>query len=171
MNARFPSPLRCWCVDHEIAILRLVDAPPEDVFAAWIEPRHLRRWWGSPEGSVDWEMSSAETDPRRSGAWRVAIRGPQGKMRGAGGVYRELDPPRGLAFTHAWEEEGRLVDPRLVLVDFAPTDGQTRLSFSISGYPSAATRDSEIEPWHQCLDRLVRYFSEDSSTGLAGRTG
>lgn len=162
MNLPSFPPHACYAADHEIAILRLIDAPPQEVFAAWIEPRQLRVWWGPRAGGVDWQTPFVETDPRRGGTFRTAIRGPQGETQWASGVFRELDPPRGLAFTHAWETEGRSGEPRLVLIDFAPADGRTRLTFSISGFPSVASRDSEIEGWHDCLDRLVRHFSSDN---------
>jgi hypothetical protein len=29
-----------------VVFRRLVDAPPELVFAVWTEPEHLRNWWG-----------------------------------------------------------------------------------------------------------------------------
>ena len=35
--------------DREIVISRVIDAPPELVFEAFTEVRHLSRWWG-PEG-------------------------------------------------------------------------------------------------------------------------
>ena len=35
--------------DREIILTRDFDAPPELVFQAWTDPRHLQRWWG-PDG-------------------------------------------------------------------------------------------------------------------------
>jgi uncharacterized protein YndB with AHSA1/START domain/ketosteroid isomerase-like protein len=144
--------------DVEIAIVRIVDASPEKVFEAWLCPDHLSRWWGPRDGRRDWATPHAETDPKRGGAYRICIRSPQGDDYWAGGVYREIDKPRRLVFTYAWEkQDGHAGHDRIVTVDFSETTGKTRLAFHINGFSSIESRDSEIEGWSECLDRLVQY--------------
>ena len=43
------APPQSAVADREIVICRVIDAPPELVFEAFTEVRHLSRWWG-PDG-------------------------------------------------------------------------------------------------------------------------
>jgi uncharacterized protein YndB with AHSA1/START domain len=43
------APAQSATADREIVISRVISAPRELVFEAFIEVRHLSRWWG-PEG-------------------------------------------------------------------------------------------------------------------------
>ncbi len=150
---------------HEITITRIVDGAPDKVFEAWLEPDHLSQWWGAREGRTDFTTPHVKVDPRKGGTFRTCIRSPQGEDYWARGVYMEIDPPRHLAFSHGWEDdEGETGQKRLVTVDFTESGGRTRVEFRIAGFESSASRDSEIEGWNECLDRLVRYFAERQRT-------
>ncbi len=148
--------------DDAITITRVVKAAPAKVFEAWTDAGHLSRWWGPRDGRRDFSTPHAEVDPRPGGTFRTCIRAPRGDEYWARGTYSEIDPPRRLAFTHAWENEhGEARHERSVTVDFAPTGGRTRVAFRIGGFRSVAERDGEIEGWNQCLDRLVRQFADE----------
>ena len=149
---RQPEPRR-----HEIAIVRIVDASPGDVFQAWIRPAHLSRWWGPR----DFTTPHVTADPKPGGAFRTCIRSPRGDDYWASGTFREIEAPHRLVFTHAWDDEGEAEgDERVVTVKLAETDGKTRVAFHIGGFDSEASRDGEIEGWNECLDRLVRHFAD-----------
>ncbi len=142
---------------HEIAITRIVDTSPDKVFQAWLDPGHLSHWWGPRHFSAP----HVEVDPRPGGTFRTCIRSGRRDDYWARGIFKEIDAPRRLVFTHAWEyEPGVGAEGRLVTVEFAGTGGKTRVAFRIAGYDSMASRDSEIEGWNECLDRLVRYFAD-----------
>ena len=146
---------------HEIAITRIVNATPDKVFKAWLQPGHLSRWWGPREGRQDFSTPHVEVDPKPGGIFRTCIRSPRGDEYWARGVFTEIDPPRRLGFTHGWENEhGESGHERLVTVEFAATDDKTRLSFRIGGFDSIESYDSEIEGWNECMDRLVQYFAD-----------
>jgi uncharacterized protein YndB with AHSA1/START domain len=151
--------------DLEIAITRIVGVMPDKVFEAWLRSAHLSRWWGPREGRQDFSTPHVEVDPRPGGIFRNCIRSPRGDDYWARGVYKTIDAPRRLAFTHGWENEHGAVDhERIASVEFTETDGKTRAAFRISGFDSLASRDSEIEGWNECLDRLVQYFAEDTQS-------
>ncbi len=155
-----PEPRR-----HEMAILRVVDATPGEVFQAWINPDHLLRWWGPREFTT----AHVEVDPKPGGVFRTCIRSPKGDEYPASGTFREIERPHRLVFTHAWDDEREAEgDERVVTVKLAGTDGKTRVAFHIGGFETEAARDSEIEGWNECLDRLVRHFAaEDRSPAPA----
>ena len=72
-------------VEREVRI----KARPETVFAFFVEPDKMVRWFGS----------KAELDPRPGGIYRVEIN----EQAIARGEYVELDPPRRVVLTWGWE--------------------------------------------------------------------
>jgi uncharacterized protein (TIGR02246 family) len=144
-----------------IAITRLVDGSPAEVFEAWLAPKHLAQWWGPRDGTIDFTTPHVSTDPRVGGKYRIAIRSPRdGAEYWAGGTYLQLDNPNRLVLSFAWEPiNGQPTGDRTITVDFAPSGEKTVVAFRIDGFASVEDRDSEIEGWNECLDRLVRYFS------------
>ncbi len=142
---------------HEIALVRAVDASADKVFQAWLDPGQLSNWWGPR----DFTTPHAEVDPRPGGTFRTCIRSTRHGDYWARGIVKEFDAPRRLVFTHAWEDERESEGyERLVTVEFRKTGGKTRVTFRIGGFDSVASRDSEVEGWNECLDRLVRHFAE-----------
>jgi len=151
---------------HDISIVRMVGASPDKVFGAWLHPAHLSHWWGPR----DFSTPNVEVDPKPGGTFRTCIRSTQGDDYWARGTFKEIDAPRRLVFTHAWEDErGTEMDERLVTVEFTETDGKTRVAFHIGGFDSIASRDSEIEGWNECLDRLVLHFADARKTSDSNR--
>lgn len=87
--------------DLELVLTREFDAPRALVFRAWTEPRRAARWWG-PQGFT---RVSCRMDARPGGAYRLAMRGPDGVVRTKRGVYREVTPER-IVFSYAWDDSG-----------------------------------------------------------------
>jgi uncharacterized protein YndB with AHSA1/START domain len=84
--------------DTEILITREFDAPRHLVYRAWTTPDLVKRWWSGQRG----EMTSCEIDLRVGGTWRYVIQ--DGEMEvGFHGVYREIEPPRRIVSTEAFE--------------------------------------------------------------------
>lgn len=81
--------------DDELLITRTFDAPPDVVFELWSSAEHLQRWMG-PEG---FGCPVAEVDFRVGGRYRGMIRSPETGDSWFGGVYREIEPGKRLAFT------------------------------------------------------------------------
>jgi uncharacterized protein YndB with AHSA1/START domain len=80
-------------VVHEIAIA----APPEAVYAMFVEPALLVRWIGI----------SADLEPVADGRFRFEI--VPGEF--CEGRYLELDPPHRLRFTWGWTDPGQGIGP------------------------------------------------------------
>lgn len=78
---------------------RFVKAPPQLVFEAFTEPRHLRNWWGPRR----LEVVECEVDLRVGGAWRLVSRAPDGQEFAFRGEFRVIDPPRTLEQTFVFE--------------------------------------------------------------------
>ena len=93
---------------RELVITRAFDAPRPLVFKTWTRPEHLVRWWG-PRG---YTTPSCKMDVRPGGSWRLCMRSPEGTLHWLQCVYREVVEPERLAFTWAWEDDGRRARPR-----------------------------------------------------------
>ena len=150
--------------EGELTITRIFDAPRSLVFKVWTEREHLMRWCGPR----DFTIPFSEADFRPGGAYRTCLRSPEGKDYWLQGVYREIVEPERLVFTHAWEDEdGKPKHETLVTVTFAEHDGKTKLSFHQAIFKSTEARDSHLEGWSECLDRLADYLSEASRHGAS----
>ncbi|MBI3635652.1 MAG: SRPBCC domain-containing protein [Candidatus Rokubacteria bacterium] len=77
-----------------IRLVRILPAPPDDVFAAWTDRDSIREWMCP--GSI--RESLAELDVRVGGRFTIVMRGPNGEYRHTG-EYLEVDRPHRLVFT------------------------------------------------------------------------
>lgn len=123
-------------------------APPARVFAAFTDPKLFAQWWG-PEGVT---CPVCEIDLRVGGRWRTCMRGE--KEMWVSGAYREIERPRRLAFTWAWEENGVRGHETIVEIDFAPSGRHTRIVLTQRGFESAQSRDNHDFGWNSTFKRL-----------------
>lgn len=136
-----------------LTLTRLFDAPPALVFKAWTGPEHVARWWGPK----DFTVPSCEWDFRPGGRWRACMRSAEGAEYRSRGVFREIAAPERLVFTFAWEEPDAL--ETLVTVTLSEQDGKTRLTFHQTPFKSRRQRDSHLEGWGECMDRLADHLA------------
>jgi uncharacterized protein YndB with AHSA1/START domain len=141
--------------DVEDAVLRmerLIPSPPEMLFALWIEPADLVKWW-APDGYV----AEVDTlDVRPDGRWRTVLRRPDGSGVAASGVYRIVEPPHRLAFTWAWEDaSGTRGHETEVSVSFEPAPGGTRLVLMQQQFETRQACDNHNRGWAASFDRIT----------------
>ena len=127
-----------------IEIQRRLDAPVDEVFRWWTDPKLLQEWM-SPQGTVE-----AEVDLRIGGALRIVMRG-DGMEIEHHGTYMEIEPPRRLVFT--WTSRFTGPHPSVVTIELEPDGGATRLHLIHRQLPEAATA-SHRGGWGAMLDRL-----------------
>lgn len=112
-------------------VTQQLDASPERVFDAWIDPALLGRWMFGP-GIRDEEIVRLTTDPRVGGVFSFVVRRGDAELDHMG-RYLELDRPRRLAFTWA----------------VAPAaDGESRIEVDIRG---SSPGSSEVTVTHHLL--------------------
>ncbi len=140
--------------DHELLIERTFDAPPELVFRVWTRPEHLMRWWGPKSFTT----TTFEMDFRAGGAYRACMRGPEGEAYWMSGVYQEIIPARRIVMTFRWED-GDDEPHNLITVGFEATPGgRTTFSFHQAPFADVATRDSHVDGWNECIDRMAAHL-------------
>jgi uncharacterized protein YndB with AHSA1/START domain len=104
-------------------ITRIINAPPQAVFDAWVDPVQFARWFGG--GGVFVPAESVTLDARPGGSWTATM------VIGNGipdihwvGEYVEVDPPSKLVLTLSDVAEAR----ELVTVNFTEVDRDGRSS-------------------------------------------
>ena len=136
-----------------LRIERLIAAPPELLFALWVEPAQLLKWW-APDGcgaSVD------VLEVRPGGGWRTTLHKPDGSRASTSGLYRIVEPPRRLSFTWAWEgENGARGHETEVMVTFDAAPGGTRLVLVQQRFESRDTCAGHTKGWSAAFDRLAK---------------
>jgi uncharacterized protein YndB with AHSA1/START domain len=156
MAARNAKPSADVDPAQELVITRLLDAPREMVFRAWIESKQAMQWWG-PEGFT---VVALEMDVRPGGHWRKCMRSPEGHDYWREGVYREIVAPERLVFTYLSDDPvGGPDHETLVTVTFAARGDQTLMTLRHSGFDTVPARDSHKDGWSSCIERFARYVA------------
>ena len=157
-------------VEPQLVITRTFDAPREQVFRAWADPEHLKRWF-APTGCT---ISYPELDLREGGVFRSCLRTPQGYDCWCKGVYLEIVVPERIVYTVAnTDENGNPAAPEevgkdpdwptvtTVTVTFEEHGGGTKLTLHQTAPESVARRTGAYGGWLDMLDRLA----EDLAVG------
>jgi uncharacterized protein YndB with AHSA1/START domain len=134
-----------------VRIVRIIDAPREELFRAWTEPEQIRRWWGPGE----FTCPEAEVDLRPGGRYRLAMQPTEGDPFIVGGTYREVEPPARLVYTWCWET-GPAADgsESLVSVEFHAHGGQTELVLTHTEFPASHGPAPYRMGWEGGLDKF-----------------
>lgn len=144
---------------REIVLVREIDATRELVFSLWIEPEHLLKWWGPHNCSAP----SVSVDLREGGAWRHCILAPDGREYWSHGRYIEIDPPRRLVFTFAWENStGQPEHEMQATVELEDVGGKTRLTFRKRELPDDAEFKLQSGGWAEALEKIGDYAEEQA---------
>lgn len=81
----------------DLVLERVVDVPPELVWAAWTTPEHIKKWF-TP---APWTTVGCEIDLRPGGVFSTVMRSPEGEEFPNAGCYLEIVPNRKLVWTNA----------------------------------------------------------------------
>ena len=142
--------------DRTLKIERVIRAPVEEVFDAFVEPEQLASWWG-PEGVTipDYTM-----DVRPGGKWRTVMQLPDGKKPEVSGEYRTIEKNKRLVFTWAWkQEDGTRGHETEITVTFERTGNNTKLTLVQSVFADAGSRDGHAKGWESTFDALEKYLA------------
>ena len=153
--------------DREVAISRVIDAPPELVFEAFTEVRHLSQWWG-PDGFT---TTTRAFELRVGGAWEFVMHGPDGTDYQEWISWTEITPPERIAMLHGESRD----DPNafVSVLTFTPDGAATRIEMR-TVFPTRELRDQAVEKYHaiegghQTLGNLAAYVAEIVRTRAEG---
>jgi len=146
--------------ERTLVLTRVLDAPRDKVFVAWVDQEQAAQWWG-PKGFTS---VSCTMDVRVGGAWRRVMKSPDGVEICARGVYREIIAPERLVFTYAWEHNPEQTGHEtLVTLTFADLGGdRTELTLRQGAFETEAARDAHRGGWSGCLERFAEHLARRS---------
>lgn len=133
--------------DLTLSINRIINASPEAVYAAWLDPATIRRFMA---GGANQRVTEARTDPRVGGTFRIVMTAD--KEIAHQGVYRDLVPHSLIRFT--WESPYSPADSEVTIRLF-PVAGGTEVTLTQVKFLSEGARDGHKGGWTMILDRLA----------------
>ena len=127
---------------QSIRLHKLVQAPIQRVYDAWLDPTQLTEWWRpDPNGGV----SEVQIDARVGGTYRINM-GSREKPFIATGQYTVLDRPHRLAFTWSYEQMPGVAQDSLVTIELYEVDNPHHAET-----PESSPKATEIVFTHERL--------------------
>ncbi|WP_027469713.1 SRPBCC family protein [Deefgea rivuli] len=83
----------------DLSFERIVDLSPEQIWAAWTTPEHIKHWF-TP---APWQTVDCTIDLRAGGLFHTVMRSPEGEEFPNMGCFLELIPNQKLVWTNALE--------------------------------------------------------------------
>jgi uncharacterized protein YndB with AHSA1/START domain len=146
---------------HQIVLTRILDAPPERVWAAWTTPEQVERWFAPRPVAV--KPGSVVLDPRPGGRFALTMVMPDGTEYPNDGSFSELDRPRRLAFGGPVENHPGLRAVSTVVTFADLGDGRTELTVTQTLTCSDEMPELARRGWTQALDQLADVVAEPVS--------
>lgn len=152
--------------ERSVTITRVIEAPRDKVFKAWIDPRLLAQWWGPRH----FDNPRCEIDARPGGRIHIDMRGPDGTIYPMTGTMRDVKAPERLVFTAVAED--RDGNPHLeshTEVTFEDLGGKTRVTIvaKAKGFTAAAPQmlGGMEAGWTQSIEKLDALTTSKPSNG------
>lgn len=135
----------------KLEIARVIEAPRERVWHAFVDPVTFKTWWRPP----GFTCPLAELDPRVGGAYRVHMRSPQGVLHSFGGTYRAVEAPEHLAFSWTFGEGQYKGLETSVELRFAELGAATEVTLLQEPFPIERMKNDFDGGWTNCLSNLA----------------
>jgi uncharacterized protein YndB with AHSA1/START domain len=136
-----------------LTLKRRINAAPEKVFSAWIDPEKVKRWMGPGEVKV----LQVESDPRTGGRYRWLMQAPDGEQHDVSGVYREVIPNQKLVFTWAWKSTPERES--LVTVEVKPDGDGSMLTLTHEQFADDEARDRHQQGWTGAMEKFEKFVT------------
>lgn len=142
----------------EFSITRVLNAPPQLVWRAWIEEAELAQWLRPFGVSTD----SVSFDVRVGGKYAYTMTNEETAEKfPTGGTFLEIEPMRRLAFTWG-DPEASAETAAVITLTFAEHDEGTELVFHLRGYDGKPGDGFVYDGWDEALTNLERHLTGKS---------
>jgi uncharacterized protein YndB with AHSA1/START domain len=145
----------------DLVLERVVDVPPDRVWAAWTTPEYLKKWF-TP---APWQTVECEIDLRPGGVFRTVMRSPEGQDFPILGCYLEVIENEKLVWTAALKPGYRPQSSAAGMPLFTAVillephgSGTKYTAIAIHGDEAAAQQHAKMgfhDGWGKALDQLV----------------
>ena len=147
---------------RDLVLERVVDVPPELVWAAWTKPEHIVKWF-TP---APWTTINCEIDLRPGGLFRTTMRSLEGKEFPNSGCYLEVVTNKRLVFTDALLPGYRPAEKPFftAVIELAKEGKGTRYTATAIHRDEAGKKQHEDMGfhggWSTALDQLVAHMKK-----------
>lgn len=131
-----------------LKVSRTINATPETLFDAWLNPEMLARFMIPGDGM---SVPSAKTDPVEGGRFDITMMAGEQELPHHG-VYKKISRHSQLVFT--WQSPFS-VDDSTVTLDFKPVDGGTEVSLHHVRFTDEESRDNHKGGWAAIIAKLA----------------
>jgi Uncharacterized conserved protein len=140
-----------------IRLHRVIAAPPEKVYRAFLEPDAVASWL-PPFGFL---CSVHELNATVGGRHRMSFRNfTTGKIHAFGGAYLELVPGERIVYTDQFEDPS-LPDEMQVTVTLKAVSVGTELNIEQTGVPDVIPAEACYLGWQESLIKLAKLVEPD----------
>lgn len=139
---------------------RVIDVPPELVWAAWTQPEHVVEWF-TP---APWKTIDCQIDLKPGGTFNTLMQSPEGENFPNEGCFLEVIPNRRLVFTDTllpgFRPSGK---PYMTaIISMEPEGAGTRYT-AMAMHANVDDRKSHEargfrEGWGKALDQLIAHM-------------
>ena len=145
--------------ERTMVLYRVIKAPRQVVWGAWMNPETLPRWWG-PEG---FSCRTKRIDLRAGGEWVFDMIGPDGTVFPNHHRYGEVRADDRIGYTLLWGENGpKHAD---AWVSFEEADGATTVTLGMVLSTAAEFEEAKgfgaVELGLQTLGKLARFVGAE----------
>lgn len=131
---------------------KVLHAPPERVFGAFVDPEQLPSWFG-PAGFTARGLHDVAV---QGSDFRIAMQPPEGDAFHIRGTFGALEAPRRVEFTFVYEEPDPDDQETLVTATFEPVGQGTRVVLEQGPFKTAERLALHRDGWTDSLERLAQ---------------
>jgi uncharacterized protein YndB with AHSA1/START domain len=135
-----------------VEIVRTIDATPQELFDAWLDPEALASFLAPVPGILAKEV---RVDARVGGAFSLVFHLGERRVP-IRGEYKELSRYTRIAFS--WLDHGTTPES-LVTLDFEEVAEGTQFTLRHTGFISEEERADHEEGWGEIVATLVRFVA------------
>ncbi|MCY0092709.1 SRPBCC family protein [Hoeflea ulvae] len=142
--------------ERTMLLSRVIKAPRDVVWGAWLNPESLPKWWG-PDG---FSCKTKRIDLRAGGEWVFDMIGPDGTVYPNHHLYGDVKTGDRIGYTLLWGENGpKHAD---AWVAFEEEDGATKITLGMVFATAAEFQEAKgfgaVELGQQTLGKLARFI-------------
>ncbi len=150
---------------HEVRISRYLEATPEEVYRAFVEPEQLAQWYGP--ASMHCPVELIDVDPREGGHWRMTMVGnddPELRFPLDTTLIEVVENQLLVGYEIARGFPGQEDGTRVTLsIELRSEGSGTRLELRQGPFPGDGAAGAG-GGWRQALDKLDRLVATTSRT-------
>jgi uncharacterized protein YndB with AHSA1/START domain len=138
--------------DQKIVVRRRINATPEELFDAWLDPEGMKEWM-CPGHTV---RTDVKLEPHVGGSMLIIMHSAAESYEHQG-EFTVIERPRKLSFT--WRSKATAWENSLVTVEFIEVSvGESEMILTHGELPSKDVADQHRGGWGQIVERMTKYL-------------